>query len=173
MKHSLDKKKTSRKPRRALPRKAPLLITLAVLVVIVGAIAVYAALRDTAATVTETLETAEVTCTVNEDYSVTNTSNIPALIRVRVIVNKTESGEIIPGDVPDYTVGSEWTKIGDYLYYNGILTESGGNKTATSPAITVTPEADTEVLVLAEAIQAASDAAEESWGVAYANGGWS
>ena len=173
MKHCADKKRTSHKARHGLPRKAPLIITLAVMIVIVGVIAAYAALRDTTGTVTETLETAEVTCTVNSDWSVTNTSNIPALIRVRVVINKTAEGEIIPGDVPAYTVGSGWTKIGEYLYYNGILTESGGDSVTTSASISVTPESDTEVVVLAEAIQAASTAAADKWGVSYSNGSWS
>lgn len=151
-----------------------ILITVISVVLLAGIITTAAViLRDTTANVTETLIKAEVTCTVNEDWSVTNTSNIPALIRVKVIVNKTDGDEIIPGDVPDYTVNSDWTQIGDYIYYNGILTESGKSDTTTSAAISITPDDDTQVLVLAEAIQAASTAAAEEWGATYSNGSWS
>lgn len=151
-----------------------ILITVISVVLLAGIVAgAVAILRDTAGSVTETLSKAEVTCEVNDDWSVTNTSNIPALIRVKVIVNKTDGDEIIPGDVPAYTVGSDWTQIGEYLYYKGILTEAGGNKTTTSPAIVITPDDDTQVLVLAEAIQAASTAASEEWRAVYSDGGWS
>ena len=95
--------------------KSGIIIAVAVLLLIAGTIIVFAALRDTAGTVAEELNKADVTCTVNGDYTVTNTSNIPALIRVRAVVNQTDGGDIIPGDIPDYTVGADWTKIGDYL----------------------------------------------------------
>ena len=153
--------------------KSTLIISLAVVMMIVGVIIVFAALRDTSGTVTETLEKADVTCEVNSDYSVRNLSNIPALIRVRVVVNKTQGGEIVPGDTPDYTVGSDWTQKGDYLYYNGIVTEKGGESDTTSAAISITPGSDTQVTVIAEAIQAASDASKEGWNATYSNGSWS
>ena len=156
-------------------KKLIVILSLALVVLIAATIAVFAALRDTTATVTETLETAEVSCTVNSDWSVTNTSNIPVLIRVRVIVNMTDDeGNIIPGDAPDYTVGSDWTRDGDYLYYNGIVSDEDGEN-VTTPAISYTASSDggDRVTVLAEAIQATSDAAEDSWGLQYADGAWS
>lgn len=152
--------------------KSSVIIAVAVVLMIAGVIIVFAALRDTAGTVTEKLDKAEVTCEVNDDYTVTNTSNIPALIRVRVVVNQTDGGDIIPGETPAYTVGSDWTQIGDYLYYNGILTEKDGDSDSTSAAISI-DQGGAQVTVLAEAIQAASDAAEQAWGTTYANGSWS
>ena len=139
----------------------------------IAAIAV-SVLRDTSGIVTETFVKAEVTCEVNEDYTVTNTSNIPALIRVKVIVNKTDGGEIIPGDVPAYTVSGDWTEIGDYLYYNAIVSEKENENVTTAPVtFSETPGDDIQVLILAEAIQAASTADEEAWDATYSDGSWS
>ena len=152
--------------------KSGIIIAVAVLLLIAGTIIVFAALRDTAGTVAEELNKADVTCTVNGDYTVTNTSNIPALIRVRAVVNQTDGGDIIPGDIPDYTVGADWTKIGDYLYYNGILTEKDGSKDTTTAAISI-DKGDAQVIVIAEAIQAASDASKEGWDATFSDGSWS
>ena len=118
-------------------RRTALILILAVLLT-VGCFTTAFALRDTTGEVTESLEKADVSCEVNENWSVTNTGNIPALIRVRVIVNLTDDDTLLPGDVPDYTVGSGWVKIGDYLYYTGIVDfEEGENGTGnvTTPAI--------------------------------------
>lgn len=154
-------------------RNKKIVAVIAILLVItlaVGGVGLFAVLRDTSGTVNEKMNKADVTCEVNEDYTVTNTSNIPALIRVRVIVNQTENGEIIPGDVPSYTVMSDWTKKGDYLYYNGIVDfENGSNKTTAPISI---DGGGAQVTVLAEAIQAASDAAKDEWGTSYSNGSW-
>ncbi|MBQ3285543.1 MAG: hypothetical protein IJH40_07880 [Ruminococcus sp.] len=165
------KKKTPIKGKRIVLIAVVILLALSLLTG--GFIGVYASLKDTAGTVTESLNLADVTCEVNEDYSVTNTSNIPALIRVRVVVNQTEGDEIVPGDIPSYTDGSDWTRIGDYLYYNGILAEKGSSgNTQTSPAISIEPNG-AQIVVLAEAIQAASTASKEEWGVSFSNGSWS
>lgn len=162
------KKKTPIKGKRIVLIAVVILLALSLLTG--GFIGVYASLKDTAGTVTESLNTAEVACEVNDDYTVTNTSNIPALIRVRVVVNQTEGDEIIPGDVPSYTDGSNWTRIGDYLYYNAIVSyKDGENKT--SAAIVIDPDG-AQAVVLAEAIQAASTASKEAWGVSYSDGSW-
>lgn len=159
------------------PNKKTRMIVAAVLaVVLIGGMVAgaFVVLRDTSGSVTESLSKAQVTCVVNEDRSVTNTSNIPALIRVKVIVNRTEGDEIVPGDTPDYTVSSDWTQIGDYIYYNAIVSEKSGENVTTVPiTFSETPGDDIQVLVLAEAIQAASTAAKEEWGATYSNGSWS
>ena len=157
------------------PDKKTLTIIIAVIsVLLIAGIVTTAAiiLRDTSGIVTETFAKADVTCEVNDDYTVTNTSNIPALIRVKVIVNMTDGDEIIPGDVPSYTVNSDWTEIGDYLYYNAIVSEKDGDSDTTSAAISI-DQGDAQVIVLAEAIQAASTAASEEWGVSFSDGSWS
>lgn len=159
-------------------RRTALILILVVLLT-VGCVTTAFALRDTTGEVTESLEKAEVTCEVNENWSVTNTGNIPALIRVRVIVNLTDDDTLLPGDVPDYTVGSGWVKIGDYLYYTGIVDfEEGENGTGnvTTPAISYsnTGAQTTKVTVLADAIQATpSTATQQAWRVTFENGNWS
>lgn len=155
-----------------ISKKTGIILAVIALTLIVGTIAVFAVLRDTSDVVTETLEEADVSCEVNDDYSVKNTSNIPALIRVRVVVNKMENGEIIPSDTPDYNVGSDWTQNGDYLYYNGILTEKGGDSDTTTAAISI-DKSDAQVIILAEAIQAASDASKEGWDMNFSDESWS
>lgn len=169
-KHLIESPRSSKRHWGALV--AVILSVILLTGIIAGAVNV---LRDTSGTVTEELSTAEVSCEVNDDWSVTNTSNIPVLIRVRVIVNMTDDeGNIIPGDTPDYTVGSNWTVNGDYLYYNGIVSdEDGDNATTAAISYTAAPDGGDKLTVLAEAIQAASTAAEESWGVTYDDGSWS
>ncbi len=71
-----------------------------------------------------------------------------------------------------YTVGADWTKLGDYLYYNDILTEKDGSSDTTSAAIAI-DKGDAQVILLAEAIQAAADASKEGWDATYNNGSWS
>lgn len=157
-------------------KKTLAIIIAVVSVVLLAGIVTAAAvvLRDTSGVVDEKLSQADVTCEVNSDYSVTNTGNVPALIRVKVIVNKIEGDEIIPGEVPSYTVSSDWTESGDYLYYNAIVSERDGEDVTSVPiTFSETPADDIQVLVLAEAIQAASDAAGEGWGVTFSDGSWS
>ena len=157
-----------------ISKKTGIIIAVAAVILIVGTIIVFAVLRDTAGTVTETLNKAEVTCAVNDDYTVTNTSNIPVLIRVRVVVNKTDGEEIVPGENTSYIENSDWTKKGNYLYYNGIVSnESGENKTTAPISLVGGITDNNKVLVIAEAIQAASDASKEGWDATYSNGSWS
>ncbi len=160
--------------------KRRVLILVLALLLLVGGVTTAFALRDTTGEVRESLEKAEVSCAVNEDWSVTNTGNIPALIRVRVVVNrKDDDGTLLPGDVPAYTVGSGWVQIGDYLYYTDIVDfEAGedGKANVTTPALSYanTVEQTTMVTVLADAIQATPNtAAQQAWGVTYSEGAWS
>ncbi len=146
-----------------------------VLVLLAGGATAYAALRDSAGIVTEVLEKAEVSCVVNEDYSVTNTGNIPALIRVRVVVNQTDGNALLPGEVPSYTVGSGWVQIGNHLYCQQIVSFEEG-KNSTPPAISIADPGNAQILVtvLADAIQATPQtAAQEAWGHSFSDGGWS
>lgn len=158
--------------------KRTVLILVLALLLLVGGVTTAFALRDTTGEVRESLEKAEVSCAVNEDWSVTNTGNIPALIRVRVVVNrKDDDGTLLPGDVPAYTVGSGWVQIRDYLYYTDIVDfEAGedGKANVTTPAVSISADAGVQVTVLADAIQATPNtAAQQAWGVTYSEGAWS
>ena len=166
--------KTSAKHRSGISKRAIVIVSVVLLLVVVGTIAGFAALRDTAGTVSEQLTVADVTCSVNSDYSVTNTGNIPALIRVRPVIIVTDNNDIVPGETPEYSVGSDWTKIGDYLYCNAIIScEDGENTTSAALSFSSSVDDNIQIVLLAEAIQAASDAAEEAWGVTFSDGNWS
>ena len=66
---------------------------------------------------------ASVSCRVDEDFTVTNTSNVDAYLRAAVVVNWMDDNGDIRGIAPkagtDYTlrIGDNWKKIGDYYYY--------------------------------------------------------
>ena len=109
---------------------------------------------------------------VNGDYTVTNTGNIDALIRATVVLNYVdEAGNIVASDSPLLKEGvtalstpAGWTKVGDYLYYNGTVAP---NRTTTKPVFSDANAAEAAegvtVTVTVEAIQAAGDAAAEKW----------
>ena len=164
---------------------------------------VYAALRDTTSPVTNKLDPVVVTCEVNEtfeghtksDVSVTNTGDVPAFIRVKVVINWTDSDgyETWFAGSGDYGVNTtlasplNWTNakgtsvINDgYWYYNGIV-QPGENTDELiasitenfSSAVSADPKYHLKVTVLAEAIQAAPmSAAEAEWGMTYNGTSW-
>ena len=189
-------------------RKISILILAAVILigtlVLVGL--VYAALRDTTSAVINNLEPVVVTCNVNETFdgqtksnvSVTNTGEIPAFIRAKVVVNWTDADgyETWFTGSADYgynaTLASplHWTNengssvIDDgYWYYNGIV--QPGDRTddliasiteSLSAAVSANPQYHLKVTILAEALQAApADAVQQSWGMTYDynNSSWS
>ena len=134
-------------------------------------------LRETADGVTETFVVANADCKVNDDYTVTNTGNIPALIRTAVVLNWVdEAGNIVAnaGDLPEPEFAEDWTKDGDYYYYNGVV-DPGGTTSAVITANTDAEPAYTlQVMVLAQAIQAEpADAAGEAWHAVYSDSAWS
>ena len=164
---------------------------------------VYAALKDTTAVVDNELVPATVTCQVNETFngqtktnvSVTNTGNVPAFIRVKVVLNWTDSDGYPAwfAGSSDYGVSTtlasplNWTNakgssvIDDgYWYYNGIVQPNGATSDLIasiaenlSAAVSANPQYHLKVTVLAEAIQAASTAASESWGMTFNGSAWS
>lgn len=115
--------------------------------------------------------------TVKKNVNVTNTSDIDAYIRVKLITYRVnEAGEHIGGtsEVPEFTLGTNWVKHTDgYYYYT--LPVSAGEK----PAYALIGDAGIElssyndadggkqvIEVMAEAIQAnPADAVGQAWGV--------
>lgn len=114
----------------------------------------------------------KVTITVDEDVTptekssvkITNTGNIDAYIRVAVVANTLDADGNINGtfDPSAYLCGDGWIPGADgYYYYTSAVAPNG----QTSELLTQTiPLTDRSVTIMAEAIQAASDAAIESWG---------
>lgn len=109
-----------------------------------------------------------VTCSVNDDYSVTNTSDIPAYIRASYAVNWMDSSGNIRGVGPvegtDYTIGgpgSGWTYNSDdgfYYYLSPVAVYGTVPAPVTMSALTTAPDGYSLTLtVTAEAIQADGD----------------
>ena len=111
--------------------------------------------------------------TVKTSVIVNNTGNTSAYIRVAVVANAIDEDDNITGaaDVSDKLKGSDWTKLGDYYYYNGIV-QAGGETSnlLNDEGIDLT---GIQVTVLASAIQVEpADAVIEAWGVQFNNGAW-
>ncbi len=187
-------------------RRTHLIVAIIVAAIAVAALAagvVYAALKDTTSVVNNTLEPAHVTCSVVEtfdgstksDVKVRNTGDIPALIRVKVVINWVDSDGYVAYN-PDtnyrytatlasplnWTNGSGAATLTEgYWYYNGIV--QPGETTEDLIASVVEnlgapvasdPQYRLQVNVFAEAIQAApSDAVQGSWHMTYSDGAWS
>ena len=129
-----------------------------------------------------------VSCTVTESFNgttksnvnVTNTSDISAYIRVKLVTYRVnDAGQHIGGtaEIPTFNRGAHWVKYGDYYYYTLPVDP---NEQPTSPLIdSVTlksPYEDADggkqvVEVMAEAIQSVpATAVQSSWGVTITEG---
>ena len=101
-----------------------------------------------------------VTSSVNNNGTVTNTSNVDAYIRAAVVVNWMDNDGNVYGIKPSYTVAinSGWSQIGDFYYYTSAV--SSGRTTTTAPVtVAVSDDAPSgayslSVEIVAEAIQA-------------------
>lgn len=177
---------------RKITKTLPILIVTVLLVLLLLSGVVYAALRDTTAKVENGFETAYVECSVDEKFDgiekkevkVKNTGNVPAFIRVKVVVNWLDkSGNVIMYP-PDgcYTEvklnASNWTNPnGDdttavnstkyltngYWYYKGIVQPEGSTDElinsikATYTDVNLEEPPRLQVTIYAEAIQAAEN----------------
>ena len=140
--------------------------------------------------VTNTMVPGNVPIKINEtlngtsktSVTITNTGNIQAFIRVAIIANAVDAqGNVTVGDIPDFTVSSDWTEIGDYYYYNGIVEPNGTSGDTTAPLFTGDVSfANGEINILAESIQVLGgrqydgSASVDAWGVVYntTTGAW-
>lgn len=117
--------------------------------------------------------------TVKSNVYIKNTGTADAYVRAMVVVTwQNDAGEVYP-KMPeagtDYTIefGDNWTPVGNYWYYNGIV-KGVVNDTVdqTTPLIvTCSSVVDNEpegynlhVEVLAQAVQATEEAAQNAWG---------
>lgn len=99
------------------------------------------------------------------DDSVFYTSNVPVYFRFMISYN---------GDVDDITVtGSDWSLVGNYYYYNGILPADSDGNAFDLPEISVSTDTSVQYDIIAEICQIEpSEAAMQSWGVTYGANGW-
>ena len=174
--------------RRVMRNRAILVIAVAALVCALGAAGAVAFLIDTTNPVENTFDPSKVTCavkepgwtdgaSVKENVSVTNTSNIPAYIRVALVANYADAdGNLSPVN-PAYTLRwneTDWYLAADGYYYCKAAVAPG----ADTPVLIHSCSAEGvpagyhfELQVIASAIQSAPfDAVSEAWGAANVSG---
>ena len=124
-----------------------------------------------------------VSCTVTESFdgtikrnvNVTNTSDIPAYIRVKLVSYRVnDAGKHIGGtaDLPAFTLGTGWVKNGEYYYYTQPVAAGASPAANLTDSMTLTgsyTDADggkQVIEVMAEAIQSVpTSAVVSAWGV--------
>ena len=160
------------------------LLVLICVIVVFSATGVFGFLTDTSSVVKNEFKVASVTCEAKSDYTVENTGNIPALIRVKLLVNWIdEDGNVLfpaPEDA-SYRLSladSGWTHVGGtdpasgYWYCNQILSPQESSSVPLVRTVSASG-GKLQIMMLAEAIQATpADAVRESWNMSFANGAW-
>ena len=132
--------------------------------------------------VENTFNPSHVSCSVTEEFdgkiksnvNVTNTSDIDAYIRVKLVTYRVnDKGQHIGGEAPrpSFTLGANWVKYGDYYYYTKPVAPNQKPETNLTDSMTLTSSyADADggkqvIEVMAEAIQSVPEAAvRDAWG---------
>ena len=145
-------------------------------------------LSTKSAPITNTFLLSHVSCSVTEEFNgttksnvnVTNTGDIDAFIRVKLVTYRVNDEEQHIGgtaEIPDFKPGAGWVKNGDYYYYTKPVAPDEQPADALISSITLTdPYDDADggkpvIEVMAEAIQAngvadnGTKAVKEAWGV--------
>lgn len=167
--------------RGGMKRSLVLVVSLvALLLVVAGGTLAWLTAQDS---VSNTFAPAHVSCTVTEDFNgtvksnvnVTNTSDIDAFIRVKLVTYRENSdGDRIGGtaEIPTFTPGDGWVKYGDFYYYTKPVAPQQQPKEALIGSITLKGSYDDAdggkqvIEVMAEAIQSQPDrAVGQAWGV--------
>ncbi len=183
------KKIISKRSSKKTLKVSLLFISLALLVTCAAG-ATLAYLLTKTENVTNTFTPAQVSCRVEEKFdgtkktnvNVTNTSDIKAYIRVKLVSYRVnDAGEHIGGtaniNIDENNLGDNWYKVGEYYYY-GFPVDSNGKPAADLiDSITLNSSYDDAdggrqvIEVMAEAIQAEPEsAAHNAWGVDIQNG---
>lgn len=135
--------------------------------------------------ITNTFNPSKVTCEVTEkfngttgektDVNVTNTGDIDAYIRVKLVTYRTNAqGQHIGGTaiLPTFTPGADWVKYGDYYYYtlpvapNEKPAANLTNSMALAGSYNDADGGKQAIDVMAEAIQSVpAEAVGQAWGV--------
>ena len=119
--------------------------------------------------------TEEFNGTIKSNVNVTNTGNIDAYIRVKLVTYRVnDEGDHIGGiaKIPDFTPGAGWVENGDYYYYTQPVAPGEQPEISLIDRITLTDSYDDAdggkqvIEVMAEAIQSTpAKAVTEAWGV--------
>ena len=158
---------------------------LALLLVVAGGTLAWLTAQDS---VSNTFTPAHVTCEVKEDFNgtvkskvnVTNTSDIAAFIRVKLVTYRVnDAGQRIGGkaEIPTFTPGDGWVKYGDFYYYTLPVAPGATPATPLIDSITLKSsygDADggkQVIEVMAEAIQSQpARAVADAWDVTISGG---
>ena len=142
-------------------------------------------LSTKSAPITNTFLPSHVSCSVAEEFNgttksnvnVTNTGDIDAFIRVKLVTYRVnDEGQHIGGtaEIPAFTPGAGWVKNGDYYYYTKPVAPDEQPADALISSITLTdPYDDADggkpvIEVMAEAIQSVpEDAVKAAWGAGF------
>ena len=162
------------------------LATVLLLALAIGGTVAWLTAGDTP--ITNTFNPSKVTCEVTENFdgttktnvNVTNTGDIHAYIRVKLVTYRTNAqGDHIGGTaaLPQFTLGEGWVEYGDYYYYTKPVAPNGKPATNLTDSMTLTGsynDADggmQAIDVMAEAIQSVpAEAVGQVWGVSITEG---
>lgn len=165
---------------------AMVIATAVLLALAIGGTVAWLSTKD--APITNTFNPSHVSCSVTEEFdgkiksnvNVTNTSDIDAYIRVKLVTYRTnDQGQHIGGtaEIPAFTPGTGWVSYGGYYYYTKPVAPNGSPENALISSITLTGsynDADgghQAIDVMAEAIQSEpARAVGQAWGVSIAPG---
>ena len=174
--------RTPRRRKRRSKKTGTLLFSLVLLLtMMVGGTLAYLTIQTNP--VVNQFTPSHVSCTVKEDFdgttkrnvNVTNTSDIPAYIRVKLVSYRVnDQGQHIGGtaDLPAFTLGTGWVKNGEYYYYTQPVAAGASPAANLTDSMTLTgPYTDADggkqvIEVMAEAIQSVpTSAVVSAWGV--------
>lgn len=175
--------RTPRRRKRRSKKTGTLLFSLVLLLtMMVGGTLAYLTIQTNP--VVNQFTPSQVSCSVKEDFdgttksnvNVTNTSDIPAYIRVKLVTYRVnDAGKHIGGtaDLPTFTLGTGWVKHTDGYYYYTQPVAAGASPAANlTDSMTLTgayndADGGKQVIeVMAEAIQSVpASAVVSAWGV--------
>ena len=178
----------SARPRRRGRATAMLLATVMLFALAVGGTIAW--LIDKDSPLVNTFDPSKVTCRVEENFNentgvksnvnVTNTGDIDAFIRVKLVTYRTnDQGQHIGGtaSLPAFTLGTGWVKYGDYYYYTKPVAPNQKPETNLTDSMTLigsyldTDGGKQAIDVMAEAIQSVpEDAVKAAWGSGFSIG---
>jgi hypothetical protein len=182
-KHSSQPVRSAAPRRRSGSARNPISLIVALVLLFTVAIGGSIAWLTHQASITNTMEPGSVPVSISESISgttknqitLTNEGNVQSYIRVAVISNSLDKdGNIVPGTSNSViTPNGNWTPIGGYYYYNGIV-EPGASVNLLGSAIEF---GSAEVVVMAQSVQVlgvinGQTASQVLWGHTYANGSW-
>ena len=145
--------KGSRRKTRRLRWGKQFVMLLCVTVLLMGFVGGSLAWLTDTKSVVNNFEYATVTCSATCS-SVTNTGNVPAYIRIAIVPNNTDGQNLTTGLLT--ITGGGWNRSSDGYYVSDRPVQPGDE-------LSFQVEESTSYNVLAEAIQAAPDAARSSW----------